>query len=226
MSSPATGTALLLLAVFVLPGFVAILVKERIYEVPSEQQAFERLLQTLYYSLLVYAVPVALALLLGLDQAEFEQFARGDSDLRLTAAAAVGILLVLPLGIAYAGRRWLISKSRPWVLERLRISTTHRTASSWDFAFEDGEPYLMVARLKDGTVVGGYYGPESHSGYGTRDRDLFLEERWTVKSDENGQVIALDRIENSLGVWLAPDEIVSLARYAVDDAQVEELRNQ
>jgi hypothetical protein len=84
----------------------------------------------------------------------------------------------------------------------------------------------MVATLKDGTVVGGYYGPKSHSGYGTQDRDLFLEERWMVKSDENGQVVALDRIDNSLGVWLAPDEIVSLARYAVDDAQVQELRNQ
>jgi hypothetical protein len=44
--APATGTAILLLVAFVLPGFVTLLVKERIYEVPAEQQPFDRLLQT------------------------------------------------------------------------------------------------------------------------------------------------------------------------------------
>lgn len=69
-----------------LPGFVAILVKERIYEVPSEQQAFERLLQTLYYSLLVYALPLSIAVLVGAERDHFESLLQGEANLAVTVA--------------------------------------------------------------------------------------------------------------------------------------------
>jgi hypothetical protein len=95
--TPATGTALLILAAFVMPGFVTILVKERIYEVPSEQQAFERLLQTLYYSLLVYALPIVLAVAVGADRAWFDRLFHARVDLRLTALVAFGVAIVLPV---------------------------------------------------------------------------------------------------------------------------------
>jgi len=98
--APATGTAILVLVAFVLPGFVTILVKERIYEVPAEQQPFDRLLQTLYYSLLVYAVPATIAVIAGADRDDFERLFRGDADLRVTAAVAMAVLLLLPLSIA------------------------------------------------------------------------------------------------------------------------------
>jgi hypothetical protein len=129
--APATGTALLILGAFVLPGFVAILVKERIYEVPNEQQPFDRVLQTLYYSLLVYSLPTLVAVVGGVDREDFERLFRGDVDLRLTAAIAIGIALLTPMGIAYAGRRWMISDARQTVLDKLKVSITHRTPSSW-----------------------------------------------------------------------------------------------
>jgi hypothetical protein len=221
--SPATGTALLLLVAFVLPGFVTILVKERIYEVPAEQKPFERLLQTLYYSLLVYSVPVAIAVCGGADREDFEELFVGDANPRVTAAIAIAILLLLPLVVAYAGRRWMISALRPRVLEALKINTSHRTPSSWDYAWEDGEPCLVVATLRDGAVVGGYYGPRSHSGYGAQHRDLFLEERWDVVN-ENGAT-RLEPTARSLGVWLAADDLVVVERYGVSDEQVQELRS-
>lgn len=221
--APATGTALLILVVFVLPGFVTILVKERIYEVPDEQHAFERLLQTLYYSLLVYSIPAILAVLVGTNRSDFERLFEGESDLRVTAAIAVAIALILPISVAYAGRRWMISEYRQHLLARLKVSITHRTPSSWDYAWEDGEPCLVVAKLKNGETVGGYYGPKSHSGYGSQHRDLFLEERWSVTPDETGDT-RLERLERTLGVWLAADEIVAVERYGVSDEQVQELR--
>jgi hypothetical protein len=205
-----------------LPGFVTILVKERIYEVPAEQQPFDRLLQTLYYSLLVYAVPVLAAVIAGADRRDFERLFRGDEDPRLTCGVAIGVLLVLPLVIAYLGRRWMVSTRRPAVLEWFRVSTTHRTPSSWDYAWEDGEPCLVVVTLRDGSSVGGYYGPGSHSGYGSQHRDLFLEERWSIVEDNEGT--RLEPTEGTLGVWLAADDIVVVERYAVSDDQVEELR--
>jgi hypothetical protein len=44
----------------VLPGFVAVLLKERIYEVRGEEATFDRLLTTVYYSLLIYLLVVTL----------------------------------------------------------------------------------------------------------------------------------------------------------------------
>jgi hypothetical protein len=220
--SPATGTALLLLIAFVLPGFVAILVKERIYEVPAEQHAFDRLLQTLYYSLLVYSVPLVVAVGAGAQREDVDALFRGRADPRLTCGIAVAVLIVLPLLIAYAGRRWMVSGLRPTVLERLRVSTTHRTPSSWDYAWEDGEPCLVVATLRNGVSVGGYYGPQSHSGYGSQHRDLFLEERWSIVEDDAGT--RLEPTEGSLGIWLSAEDIISVERYAVSDDQVEEIR--
>lgn len=223
--TPATGTAIFVLVAFVLPGFVTILVKERIYEVPAEQQPFDRLLQTLYYSLLVYAVPATIAVLAGAEREDFERLFRGEADLRVTVGVAVGVLLLLPLSIAYAGRRWMVSSWRPRLLECLRVSITHRTPSSWDYAWEDGEPCLVVVTLKDAEPVAGYYGPNSHSGYGSQHRDLFLEERWSIVEDpEEGT--RLEPTENSLGVWLAADDIVVVERYGVSDEQVEELRGE
>jgi hypothetical protein len=54
--APQTGTALLILALFVLPGFVTLLIRERTYAVRGEDTPFKRLLNALYYSALIYAV--------------------------------------------------------------------------------------------------------------------------------------------------------------------------
>lgn len=116
----------------------------------------------------------------------------------------------------------MISGWRESVLGWLRVSITHRTPSSWDYAWEDDEPCLVVAALKTGEDVAGYYGPKSHSGYGSQHRDLFLEERWSIVQDDAGT--RLERVEKTLGLWLAADEIVSVERYAVSDEQLQELR--
>lgn len=118
----------------------------------------------------------------------------------------------------------MISRLRAKALEKLRVSVTHRTPSSWDFTFEDGEPCLVVVTMKSGNAVAGYYGPKSHSGYGSQYRDLFLEERWTIISEDG--TTRLEPTEQSLGIWVAADEIVSVERYGVDDEQVQELRGE
>ena len=64
MTAPATGTALLILVGFVLPGFVAVLLKERLYEVRGEESTFDRLLTTVYYSVLVFLLPALTVLVL------------------------------------------------------------------------------------------------------------------------------------------------------------------
>lgn len=221
MSTPATGTALLILVGFVLPGFVAVLLKERLYEVRGEESTFDRLLTTVYYSLLVYLLPamtvVGLSATGALERAHLDRFLRGDSPLWLTGLVAVTILLILPVIAAVAAWAWMSSgaRRRAYSLSD-RLKPEHRTQTSWDFAFNHEQDLLLVVELKDGNRVAGYYGKRSHSGYGTRTRDLFLEERWDI-SDDDGSVSRPPAERHSVGIWIGADEIRLVDHYAMSD---------
>src|SRR5947208_15813962 len=54
--APQTGTALLVLAAFVLPGFVTLMIGERTHLIKDNAPTFDRLLYALYYSSLVYGL--------------------------------------------------------------------------------------------------------------------------------------------------------------------------
>ena len=221
MSAPATGTALLILVAFVLPGFVAVLLKERLYEVRGEESTFDRLLTTVYYSLLVYLLPailVSVLSLLGLlDHSDLEQFASGRSPLWLTGLIGTIVLLVLPVIAALAAWQWMHSSWRHRLYtSNARVNAEHRTQTSWDFAFNHEQDLLLVVELKDGSRMAGYYGKRSHSGYGTRTRDLFLEERWDVSSDD-GAISRPPAERHSVGIWIDADEIRLVDHYAMSD---------
>lgn len=221
MPPPATGTALLILVGFVLPGFVAVLLKERLYEVRGEESTFDRLLTTVYYSALVYLLPVlavvAFSLLGVLDRSGLEHFTSGRSPLWLSGLVGVAVLLVLPTLAAVGAWRWMNSSWRRGLYASSdRLNPEHRTQTSWDFAFNHEQDLLLVVELKDGSRVAGYYGKRSHSGYGTRTRDLFLEERWDVSSDD-GSINRPPVERHSVGIWVNADEIRLVDHYAMSD---------
>jgi hypothetical protein len=221
MTPPATGTALLILVAFVLPGFVAVLLKERLYEVRGEETTFDRLLTTVYYSLLVYLLPAMVLGALGafdvLQRSDLVHFIEGRSPLWLTAAMAVTILLVLPAVAAVAAWLWMNSdRRRQLYASNDLLNPEHRTQTSWDFAFSHEQDLLLVVELKDGSRVAGYYGERSHSGYGTMTRDLFLEERWDISSDDDSIARPPDE-RRSVGVWIDAEEIRLIDHYAMSD---------
>jgi hypothetical protein len=218
---PATGTALLILVGFVLPGFVAVLLKERLYEVRGEESTFDRLLTTVYYSLLVYLLPALAVVLLSmfgiLDRSGLVQFVSARSPLWLTGLVAIAVLLVLPTLAAVGASGWMNSSwRRRFYASSDRLNPEHRTQTSWDFAFNHEQDLLLVIELKDGSRVAGYYGKRSHSGYGTRTRDLFLEERWDVSSDD-GSISRPPAERHSVGIWIDADEIRLVDHYAMSD---------
>ncbi|WP_028058911.1 DUF6338 family protein [Candidatus Solirubrobacter pratensis] len=221
MPTPATGTALLILIGFVLPGFVAVLLKERLYEVRGEETAFDRLLTTVYYSLLVYLLPALCVILLDvvgvLDRDELSRFLRGEAAIWLTALVALAVLLVIPALAALAAWRWMGSGLRRRLFDSSeRLNAEHRTQTSWDFAFNHEQDLLLVIELNDGDRIAGYYGTRSHSGYGTRTRDLFLEERWDI-SDDDGSISPPPTERRSVGIWIEASNIRLIDHYAMSD---------
>src|SRR5437868_13203140 len=124
--APATGSALLVLVAFVLPGFVAMLIGERTHEVPVRNRSpFELLLLTGYYSVLTYALVALVTWPFGLSRATLRHWYREESLGRLGALGLAAIVIV-PALLATCARLWLRSRTRSWLLRRLGIHEAHR----------------------------------------------------------------------------------------------------
>jgi Family of unknown function (DUF6338) len=208
--APATGTAILVLSAFVLPGFVALLIRERTYIIRGEDSTFERLLNALSLSAIVYAIATGSALIAGVDTHDISDLYHGRSELWQYALLGAGGLFVLPALVAEVGRRWNGSRRlRPSLLGRLGVAETHATPAGWEHFFLRGHAAMVRATLSDGRVVGGYFGEDSFAGYTAQTRDLFLEQRWVLDDDD-----WFDRpAENSLGLWIDRDAIRSIEFY-------------
>lgn len=221
--APQTGTALLILGIFVLPGFVTLLIRERTYTVPGEQTSFERLLTALYYSALVYGLTITAAVLGGLGKRDIIELYHGRKPLSAIVATALLVVVVAPVFLSEVGRRWRRSGLRTTVLRTLRISEAHSVVSAWNQAFSGLETAYIRVTTRDGRVLGGLYRPRdpdraaSLAGYSEQAQDLYISERWTLDGD--GWFI--EAVRGSLGFWVPRDNIASFELYAVgtsDDA--------
>jgi len=136
--APATGTALLVVVAFVLPGFVAVLIGERTHEVPVRHRSpFELLLLTGYYSVLTYGLVALITWPFGLSRETLRDWYRGESLGRLGALGLIAIF-VIPALLATSARLWMRSRVRLWLLRRLKIHETHRISAAWDEFFRRG----------------------------------------------------------------------------------------
>src|SRR6266496_629146 len=182
--APQTGTALLVLVAFVLPGFVALLVAERTHVVPVRNRSpFELLLLATYYSVVCWGIIALASWPFHLTRARVVHMWRHDS---LGQLAGLGLLaiLVVPTVVANAARLWQRSKKwRLQVLGWLRIHEGHTIPTAWDEIFRRRKPAMVRAVLSDGRILGGYYGSNSFPGYGQESQDLLLETRWTLDPD-------------------------------------------
>jgi hypothetical protein len=213
-----TGTAILILGAFVLPGFITLTLRERLYIVRGEDTPFERLLSALLYSAIIYGVLLATAHLAGLQKSDLIEFRNGEKPLSADLLAASAILLVLPGFIALLGSRWMSSTSlRPWLLRLAGSSEAHSSTSAWNILFSELGPCLVRATLTDGRIIGGLYDQSSVTGYSEQSRDLYLSQRWEL-NDEDWFVGPMNQ---SFGIWLSDSSIVSLEFHGSGDLKRE-----
>ena len=212
---PETGTALIILVAFVLPGFITVLIKERTHETPQDVTQLDRLLRALYYSVWSYTLLAAVAFVLDLHRSDvqtlWDRRATDPAPLVLVVAAAIIIPSAL---LATCSGLWEGSAAQTWVRTKLRINLRHRTPTAWDHFFSLRSRAMVRATMKDGRVVGGFYGPKSFAAYAKDGRDLYLEQRWAMDED-------LDWFQEpakaTQGVWLPTDEVVSIELYTEED---------
>lgn len=212
--APETGTALLVIAVFVLPGFVTLLMRERTYRVRDQDSPFERLLTALYFSSIIYVVLASAWVVDGLGREVIARLSTGEEPLRVYLLLSLVGLFVLPISIAEVGRHWQRSRTlRPWFLRRIGVDPGHSMPAGWEQLFQEAlrtrSGLMLLVTLEDGRVVGGYFGEESLAGYTARTRDLFIEERWNLDEEDWFERPA----EGSLGLWISDKQINSIEVY-------------
>lgn len=208
--TPATGTALLILVAFVLPGFITLVAREATYVVRDAVTPFERLLLSLSYSARIYGILLLTAFTIRATPVDLVALYRGERPLGDYLLLGGAALVVLPLAISELGRHWSQSRDlRPTFLQMLRISPTHTTRSSWDHLFRNGIETLVLLTLDDERLIAGYFGRRSVAGYSGDTQDIFLERRWDL--DDDGWF--LRPTLSSVGVWVPYEHIISVEMY-------------
>src|SRR4051794_10974639 len=201
--APQTGTAVLVLAAFVLPGFVTALIRDRTYHVRSRAEPGELVLAALYYSGLIYIIAAAVGVFAGFvtdfGADDVVGLYRGHGTLAEYTGLAVAGLVVGPVVVAVCGKVWVDSRLRAHTFRWLDIDPAHGTRSGWEHWFAQRRPCLIRATLADGRIVGGFMATgKSFAGFSVHSQDLFIEQRWEL--DDDGWF--LRPADDSLGVYL------------------------
>ena len=161
---PTTVSAVLVLVLFVIPGFITNRVLSSVFAA-SEPAETRTVLTGITYSCLNYAFLSPL-LVLTWNRLWYE-------NPSLLAAIAFLVLFVSPVLIALAIVK--ISDTR-WAQKfRRTFGITHPVPKAWDYFFRRGIPCWVLATLKDGRVVAGLYGPNSFASSFPSAEDLYLE---------------------------------------------------
>lgn len=191
-TQPATQIAAAIL--FLVPGLNATWTIERLSG-PSRLKGTERLLRALSLSVLIYLLASFWLLRVA---------TRAIDDHLWVWEPIIGgfvILFVAPVGLAVIVEFLRRSGIVRGVLRR--VTTIDPTPRAWDFAFQEGGPFFVRLKLRDGEMVAGFFGEGSFASAYPEQGDLFLEEAWRV--DENGAFI--ERAPGTAGMMVPQDSI-------------------
>jgi Family of unknown function (DUF6338) len=225
--TPATGTALVILLAFVLPGFVVVLFQERTFKRAEDATPLDRLLRALYYSVWCYLLLALVALAFGIDRASVVNL-----YYRHEAAPAElvwrGALVVLAPAIAVWVSTLIFRESgaSDKLGELLRLNVRHQQPTAWDFWFRKGLKSHVRVVFADGQSVWGYYGEHSFASYAKDGFDLFLEHIYRERivdesknSDDAAGPWFGSPHPNNRGGWVKLEDAVCIEIYDLLDAQ-------
>jgi Family of unknown function (DUF6338) len=174
---PTSFNQVLILVLFIVPGFVAMRVKRVAY--PSvEPTAGTAVLDSLALSCVVYALVSPLLYL------SYFQRWYVTKPVRF-ALLALFVLLILPcvLSVLYV---WSTTTGK-WVWLRGWLGFPHPDPTAWDYHFRKGEAHWIWLTFKSGQVMAGLYGPNSFASSFPQRQDVFIEKLLAL--DENAKVM-------------------------------------
>lgn len=190
---PTSLNQVLILLVFIIPGFVLVRVKRVAYPSVSVSTA-DTVLESLAWSCFVHV----LALPLWYPSYVSRWWAAHPL---IFALFAFIILLLVPgsLGGLYV---WL-TKTGKLRGAREFLGFPHPDPTAWDYLFRKHRAYWVRLAFKNGDVMAGLYGPNSFASSFPNKRDLYIEK--LSQLDEAGNVV--EWIEGSAGALVEMEEL-------------------
>jgi hypothetical protein len=186
--------ALCIILAFVVPGFVISVVRSQ-FAIGRPQKGTEQLLGYLTLSALNYAVFSWLVYILAATG--FPQTHPGWAALLWFLIILVGPA-ALGAGLGVAIQRDLF---RP-LFARLRLQPVHVVPTAWDYQFGRlRKAHWVLVKLKDGSMVGGFFGTHSFASSDPEERDIYIEQVYRIDQDSTWHPMSAGR--GSIGRLLA-----------------------
>lgn len=198
---PTSVTQLLLLLLFVVPGFVFQAVRISVRgRLPLDIELSTRIVRAIVSSgifALVYLAVIGQPLV---DAAQGHGFVFEHPRFGAVLALAGGIVAPSVLALVRAPRWPWLRRLRLWLPE---VTKYDPTPTAWDKAFQSiGECFVRILNSDDRWIAG-YYGPASYATSYPEPHQLFLEKAFHV-SDEGA---IGDEVDGSQGVLVDCTEI-------------------
>jgi hypothetical protein len=204
---PATVNQILVLLVFIIPGFILIRVKRLAYP-KTEESAAMIALDSLALSSVVHALCSPLWY--------WAYVSRSYATSRVLFGAQVfAILFVVPLFLGLL-LNWLAATGKArWLREFLYIP--HPDPTAWDYHFRRGRAYWVWLTFKNGQVMAGLFGPNSYASSFPYQQDLYVEKLLSL--DERGK--AKELIDDSAGAIIRMNDLDRIEFFEIEGAGYE-----
>lgn len=184
--------AVMLTAVFILPGFLIIGIIDSINP-PKKRSEGIYFLKCLTLSI-VNCACWSWAYSAVLNKELKQQFLYYLYIVLITLAGALALAIV----ISIVEQNCIINR----LLSKLKVHSIHPIPTAWDYCFSKQTESFIIVTLTDGTQLFGWFSGDSFASSDADERDLFIEKGYKI--DEDGKWF-LD--EESTGIYIPKDEI-------------------
>lgn len=75
----------------------------------------------------------------------------------------------------------------------------HPIPKAWDYFFSRTDPCFIIIHLKNGDLIGGYFGPKSFASSYPAEEDIFIERVWVINEQAEFQS---NYVDGSKGVLI------------------------
>lgn len=197
---------ILILLVFIIPGFILMRVKRLAYP-PIEESLQNTLLDALVLTCLVHAVcsPLWYWIIVGYTYPVRPM-------LFMTQIFAILFLIPILLGLIYN----LDSRKDKFRGLRELLGIPHPDPTAWDYHFRKAKPYWIWLTFKSGQVIAGLFGPNSFAGSFPHRQDLYVEKLLSL--DRHGKVKGM--IENSAGALVRMDDLERIEFFEIEGIEI------
>lgn len=185
--------------ILVFPGLVSIKVYRLL--MPAKPVDWSNaLIEGLFYSVINFAIFLPLIIVIHRNSF-FLQHPIWYSIFGMTILLIGPILWPMVLTIIFRSK--LVSK-------KLQIPYP----TSWDYFFDKREPVFILIHLKNGKMVGGYFGTDSYATSFPNEGDIYLQTVYRVKNDSSFEE---NPINDSKGLLIRRDEYTYLELFNIPE---------